>query len=161
MRKKALKKALRSASRPIIKDARGRVPVESEMLKRSLGVKVAQGRRRRSTAYAVIGPRTKFKAKKLEEKLSGTGMERRRPSKYAHLVEFGTESRRLKKPTVVRREAIGFAPIGDDSDYITITRTGATPAQPFLRPAFRNKRRQALREVAKTLRKFMTVEAGR
>lgn len=156
MRKKALKKALRSASRPIINDARGRVPVESGMLRRSLGVKVAQGRRRRSTAYAVIGPRTKFRAKKLEQQVAGTRFAGRRPSLYAHLVEFGTSAHRI--PGVPIR--LGGKTVRVLKQVASTVHPGAQP-KPFLRPAFRNKRMQALRQIASTLRRFMASEARR
>ena len=91
-----VRQALGKAAKPILKNARARVPVESGLLKKSLGVKT-KTYRRSGVSIAVIGPRKGFKTKVGGVKTrvgSAKGDETRQvrnPAKYAHLVELGTE----------------------------------------------------------------------
>lgn len=77
----ASRRALTKASTPTVKAARARVRKESGTLKKSLDKKV-KTYVRSGVVVAIVGPRSGFKGE-YKGKV-------RRPSFYAHLVEFGT-----------------------------------------------------------------------
>lgn len=96
-RRKIMRPAIREAASKISKAAKSKVPVETGLLKKSIGVKVVTYKS--GTIYAAIGPRSGFK-RKVQRTMPSTGKKREvlsNPTKYAHLVEFGT-SRFAKKP---------------------------------------------------------------
>jgi HK97 gp10 family phage protein len=95
-RSKILRKAINAAARPVLKAARGLVPVQSGLLKKSLGMKV-KTYRKSGTVIAIIGPRTGFK----REVTVGGQKQLRNPTKYAHLVELGRQAVRVKKKKVL------------------------------------------------------------
>ena len=77
--KRVLRKAIRAGVKPILSAARANVPVESGALKKSLANKVKVNK---SAAYGLVGPATDY-----------VGENGQRPSKYAHLVEYGHVSK--------------------------------------------------------------------
>jgi HK97 gp10 family phage protein len=71
----------------------------------------------------------------------------RRPlGSHAHLVEFGTGPRKLKKPIPFQ-----IAP----DEWITLEHTGSMPAKPFFRPALDEKQVEALQRMQETMAKNM------
>jgi HK97 gp10 family phage protein len=72
-------------------------------------------------------------------------------ARHAHLVEFGTGPRSLKKPRTV---LLG-------GRMVTITHTGQMPARPFLRPAFDAAKREALDIFATEVWKELVKVSGR
>ena len=78
--------ALNVAATPLLQMARQLVPVDSGLLKRSLG-KRAKTYASSGTVVVVIGPRSGFKQEVFSPKY---GTQYRNPTKYAHLVEKGT-----------------------------------------------------------------------
>ena len=121
--KKATRRAVREAGRPIVRAAKSKAPRETGLLRVSIGMAVRHYRGFGSAS--VIGPRTNFKSKK-REKLSGSKA-RRAPHKYAHLVEFGT----------VRSRARPFLRPAYDAGLRTAKRTIAEVLREELRKAAR------------------------
>lgn len=83
LQKRAVRKALRAGSRPIIQKARSLAPVDTGALKKS----IIYAQRRDPTRGAIGFLKSSVAGKGKQN----TGSEKKRvPSKYAHLVEFGT-----------------------------------------------------------------------
>ena len=76
---KVLGQATSAATTPVLKSAKQKAPVETGLLKKSLGKKLKKYKRN-AVAVCIVGPRSGFKDE-------GTG---RNPANYAHLVELGT-----------------------------------------------------------------------
>ncbi len=122
MRKQVIPGALRAAGRVVIPKARGLVPVETGLLKKSLGA-VLRGGRRGRPQYLVIGPRTD---------IVGVGPDGRKrwPAKYAHLVELGHFQVQPVKGKTRRHGTAQAAASGKDF----------VPGRPFLGPAVNGSR---------------------
>ena len=73
MQRRVLRGALRAAARPVLKDAKARVPVRTGALKKAIGVAVTV---KTVESTATIGVRRKRPGQ---------------PARRAHLVEFGTK----------------------------------------------------------------------
>ena len=69
---------------------------------------------------------------------------------HAHLVEFGTGPRKLKKPISVE-----LMP----GQWRVITQTGSAPAKPFFRPALDENKEEVMAEMTKRVGKRMDKEA--
>ena len=69
---------------------------------------------------------------------------------HAHLVEYGTGPRKLKKPTPFE-----IAP----GEWITLENTGSMPAKPFFRPALDERQGEILNEMRERAAKRMAKEA--
>jgi HK97 gp10 family phage protein len=82
VQRKVTRKAMNAAANPIVKAAKLKAPSESDLLKQSIGKKVATGKTTGSIT-AIIGPR-----RDVQGEYNG---EKRVPANYAHLVELGTE----------------------------------------------------------------------
>lgn len=111
--------AVRAASTPVLKAARQNAPKKKDprtgQLRRSLGRRIVTYRRT-GNVVAIIGPRTKMVT------VDGHGR-KVNPTKYAHLLEFGTAPHSYK------------------------TRAGLHPgakARPFMRPAWQANRAAAM-----------------
>jgi len=81
--KRIVQKAMKKGAARVRKAAKRRVPVETGLLKKSLGSKVAR-RKRDKVVVGIIGPRTGFKKQMPDGSY-------RNPVRYAHLVELGTK----------------------------------------------------------------------
>lgn len=127
---KGLRSALRAGRKLFLEEAKSRVPTKYKLLKKSLSgrekVKGAKG-----FAYAVLGPK-----RRAGEIIDG---KERLPTKYAHLVEYGTAPH-------------------DNGRKDGRTHPGSRP-QPFLRPAWDASRDRILAEMKKIL--MATIEEGR
>ena len=80
--KKIVRPAVKSALSPITKAAKRKAPVETGLLKKSIGNKVKTYRS--GVVWGGVGPRVGFKTE-----MPDGGY--RNPVKYAHLVELGTK----------------------------------------------------------------------
>lgn len=86
LRKKILKQAVTEASKILTKEAKRRAPVATKLLRKSIGRKVKVFRNT-GAVVAIIGPRVGFKA----EVLRNGRLVLSNPTRYAHLVELGTD----------------------------------------------------------------------
>ena len=84
--------ALREGMKPVLKTARGIAPNDTGLLKKAIGLTVRKGK---NGVTARVGARTGFKK---EVKRNGKTV-KADPSKYSHLVEFGT-SHSAAKPFI-------------------------------------------------------------
>lgn len=73
-----------------------------------------------------------------------------RTAPHAHLVEFGTRPRKLKKPIPFE-----ISP----GEWVTLEYTGSAPAKPFLRPALDENRHQVMAKIAERVAKRMEKES--
>lgn len=98
--KKLVRQAVTEGSGIVLKTVKPRVPQETGSLRKSFGRKTSTPRKT-GVAVAVVGPRRKFK----KDKKTGTRVltaagkryaAARWPTKYFHLVEFGTKARKWK-----------------------------------------------------------------
>lgn len=107
MRSRILAEGVKMAAKPMVAAAKNFAPVRSGALRKSI-TSVVRQRKSKGTAVAVVGPSTEYfrNGKKLKKGESHDDADR--PSKYAHLVEFGHANAKGK---------------------------GRTPAYPFMRPA--------------------------
>ncbi len=91
VQRKVLKSTIRDAAKPMWKTARAKVARLTGLLAISLGIKTI-AYKRGGTVASVIGARASFKGKKAQSIREGSSRAARaKPSKYAHLVEFGTK----------------------------------------------------------------------
>ena len=79
------RRALQAASTPLLQAARRLAPLETGLLRKSLGRR-AKTYRSSGTSVIIIGPRSGFK----EEVKRKKGYVYSNPTYYAHLTEFGT-----------------------------------------------------------------------
>lgn len=124
-RKKELTKVLRPSAKVYQQKARALVPVDTGALRRSIKITTLRG----PTPVLVVAPQYETRLGK-DGTIKSSGL-------HAHLVEFGTAPRKLKKPRAV--------PLFGGGGFVTITHTGSMPAQPFLRPAWRATRTRMTR----------------
>lgn len=135
----AMRVALTKASRLVVADAKRRVPVRTGTLKKSLRAKV-KTYVRRGTVVAIIGPSRSVSAQ--VDFGSDKGIETLRPSKYSHLVEFGTATKGVRYNPGIAREP------------------GNSP-KPFLRPALESTKEAARAKYAAELRPAIQQEAAK
>lgn len=90
MQSSAERKGMVKAAAVIRKAAKARAPKDTGLLKLAIGQKVKRYKAS-SSVVGVVGARTRFRGKKVES-IRGRGgrLAQAKPSKYAHLVEFGT-----------------------------------------------------------------------
>jgi HK97 gp10 family phage protein len=149
MQNTILRKAIRAGAKSPREAAKRMAPRDSGLLARSISVRIGTNRKT-GAVYAVVGPKRGVIArKKAGALLPG------RPSKYAHLVEFGTRPHSLASgDKLARRTQAGRQASGGRRH------PGAKP-HPFLAPAWRttamvareDMRRVVEEEVAKKLAK--------
>jgi HK97 gp10 family phage protein len=141
LRAKALPIALRAAGRLVTRRARRLAPVDTGLLKKSLGLVLR--RPKGQPPYVALGARRGFKATVTREGKKQVAD----PANYAHLVELGhavvppVEGTSLRKKTA---EAIGFV-----------------PPQPFLRPALEGQAPQIRALFIRELANAQTILAAR
>ncbi len=150
-RKSIIAKGARAAARVISREMKSRAPVETGLLKRSIGFKGKWNRK--GFIVMRIGPRRGFRQIVMRQKnfanagdinapkkasmagvmaALGTGSweQMSNPQRYAHLIEFGTEP-----------HSIG--PHGQHP---------GTPPAPFMRPAFEAGRSRAIAEFTRVMK---------
>ena len=84
--------AVRAGARPMVKAARALVAKQTRTLFRSIGMVAVTGR---AGPYVVIGPRTGMAREVVRP---GFGAQTAVPTKYAHLVEYGTARGAVAQP---------------------------------------------------------------
>jgi HK97 gp10 family phage protein len=153
--KKALRDGVNEATKPILKDARARVPVDTKLLKKALGRKVVSYRVGLSVV-GIVGVRKHMEGKKGQRKRGskwrvkvGTDSAGKPvymdPIKYAHLVEFGTRPHAIAKGDRLARK-------GRKGKKVQLGgRHPGTKPHPFLRPAMDGGRRAAVATVKRFL----------
>ena len=149
---KLLRPAVAAGAKPIVKAAKRNAPVETGLLKIALGTKVILNKSKQ-VAFGVIGARTSFKSKKAD-KIEADLNAPRKPSNYAHLVEFGAKSHFVIPK---RREALKIS----DSQFASKVEIPRIPHKPFLRPAFNSNKRRAQNEIMKRLWQGIKKDARR
>jgi HK97 gp10 family phage protein len=138
LQKSAERAVLRSGAAPIQKAVKARVPVDTGLLKKSIGTKVSLGR---AATYgrAQVGPRSGFHSTK-----KVTGRKRDRASKG--------KRRAAKEKKMIQPEEYAF--------YLEHG-TPHMPAKPFIRPAIDAAEGEVLAAMATGLDKHLTRVAAR
>lgn len=136
--KRVVRVASRKSMQPVAKAMKAKAPRETGLLKKSIGLKV-KGYKRAGIVVTLVGPRTGFKTEVIVDTPNGPRKEFRDPTKYAHLVEFGTAPHDVGKD----RERYQYNYALEKGKQKRKVKTKVKPykhpgtaAQPFARPAF-------------------------
>lgn len=156
VRRKLARRAARAATRPIVRAAKARAPVDTGALRDSIGVRSIKMRPRSETSLIIVGPlsETTFRWKtaggewRSEAQFGAAGTVKRNPAKYAHLVEFG---RKFVTPTQ------GRVMITEEGQIIGRRARGVRP-RPFMRPAIDSASGKAIERARKNLAKNIIAE---
>ncbi len=156
------------ASRVVSRAVKEAAPVESGLLKRSIGVKMVTYKNT-GTVVGIVGPRRGYKrivavvdgrtqafTRANVERLGSRGPRRlawRDPAKYAHLVHGGTAPHRIARIATQRRRE------GPPRPYV-VNHPGAK-ANPFLRRAWFASMPEARAVMVKSIRQNLVKEARR
>lgn len=159
VRRRAIVRAVRGASKPVLTSMKGKVPQDYGVLKKSLGTVVRKYPRGRSPYRVVsfVGPRKgEYYVGYAAEPGAIQTYQRntRRPTKYAHLVEYGTAPHWISPKG--QRGAVGTLRIGQNIISGAVLHLGAR-AQPFMRPSWDSSRSGA----RSTLRKEIAAAVKR
>ena len=172
MRKKHVRRGVTKAARVIAREARDYAPVQTGLLRRSIGSKV---KTYGGTIMGIVGPRAgmrqrvalvrKRKSRWLTGKravktaaILGHHTEYRDPAKYAHLVEFGTGERYVGEGKGGKaRRAKGKILFGRGRFWGK--RVKGTVARPFLRPAFQRRQFDAFKIIEQEVIAGLKMEA--
>ena len=134
-----LRKAVRAAAKPVRMAAKRLAPTDTGVLAASISVRIGTSKKK-GTIYAVIGPRRGVSKKRRRgEILAG------RPTKYAHLVEFGTRPHSLKSGDKLARRTQAGQQTGGARMH-----PGAK-AKPFLENAYRQTAANAKEDMRRTI----------
>jgi HK97 gp10 family phage protein len=131
--RRVLKQAVEAAGRIVAKEAKQLAPVETGLLKKSIGIKAKQYPS--GAAVAVVGPRRGFG----KDVVRNGHTVYSDPVKYAHLVELGHVIRTRKKGPVL----------------------GFVPPKPFLRPAWLQSKARAHNKLRTILQAGIHREAAK
>ncbi len=138
-----MKAAMAAAVIPIVDTAKSLCPVESGLLKESLGYHI-KSYKRSGMMTAVVGPQAGNARYVKVRGLFGEKLEFRKPTKYAHLVEFGTRSHAIGDKDLLYR-------LNNPNKYAKERQTGriVTGARPraFLRPAYDEHKEKSIRRM--------------
>jgi HK97 gp10 family phage protein len=157
VRNQILRKAVRAGAKAPRELAKRLAPRDSGILARSMSVKIKTSKKKPDLTYAVVGPKRGIQTKK-----KAGAIQWARPSKYMHLVEYGTKAHSTKSGDTVGRTLKRKK--GADK-VIPHVQTGqkvkGAKANPFLEKAWRttamvareDMRRVVEEEVAKKLAK--------
>lgn len=119
-----VKRIMRSAGQEVVRAAKANVTaIDSGLLRESLGL-VVRVNRRTGRVLVVVGPRGDAQFTMVD---SRTGKLVKRPTKYAHLVEFGTQPHQIIRRGISKRTG---------RPWVQVIQHPGTPARPFMRPAF-------------------------
>lgn len=148
---RAVKRALYSGGGVIRDEARGRVPIRTGALRKSIVVEGSKAPARHQLAVKVTIARKAFRMMgenlKLQKRKPGERAYRKGdiyPRNYAHLVEWGTKPHALGKGSRRRYAIVGM--------QTGPWHPGSAP-KPYLRPAFETKRAEAVQVIADRLRR--------
>jgi HK97 gp10 family phage protein len=91
VQRKILRPALRAEGTRVLKEARAKVPVDTKLLKKSLGQRTKTYKNGR--VVVIVGPRHGFK-----QVIKGVA---KNPVRYAHLVEYGAKPHSISARSVI------------------------------------------------------------
>lgn len=134
--------AVKDGAKVVQKSAKGSAPRSSGALKQSLGIKGAKGRKGKTIAFAVVGPRKKVR--KLVKRKGSRRTVVAVPAYYAHLVEQGTRPHTLGKGSRAK------ARLGKKASRGGAQHPGTKP-KPFLRPAYTGNKKAIASAITKKL----------
>ena len=127
--KKILEQSIKEARKPFVKAARRRAPVETGLLKLSIGSAIRKYKVAGNTiSVAVMGPRRNVGGVKAARIRATDGNAKREPANYAHLVELGTRAHTIEPETKQSLAAPG-------GPYSVVDVRSSAP-QPFMRHAW-------------------------
>lgn len=152
-RRAVTKVAFRKAGAMIRKDMRGHLRKgygeETRVLKKSISVRVKSPKGQPDVIHLIVGPGAK---KGMVVTPPGRVKEQRRvPTMYAHLVEFGTAAHTIRiapRRVTVLREG---EPVEIETEERTVIHPGARP-KPFIRPAIEAAKSKLKGVIAEALR---------
>lgn len=162
--KKALRDGVQESTKPILKDAKAKVRVDTKLLKKSLGRKVKSYKGGEVIA-GIVGVRKGTKGKKGNRTRTdkfrvqvGTDAKGKAiymdPIKYAHLVEFGTRPHSVGSGDMLKRKGRKAGQVQRGGKH-----PGSKP-YPFMRPALQKNKggskvaiRRAITDAIKAQRK--------
>lgn len=162
LKNRILRNALKKGSAIILKAARAKVPVDTGILKKSLGVK--DKTYPSGVVVVLVGPRSEFtKNKKGAQKRAWkrTGAQEvgkaagRKPMFYGHLVEFGSRAHKTGAGSKLARKGSG------KQDQQSGASHPGSKAQPFLRPALDENKQKIIAEMARVIKAELAKEAAR
>ena len=156
VQKRILVGAVRAGAKPMIKEAKSLAPVQSGMIKDSIGVTRFKTRKK-SLVWFVVSPRVKtfkMKATNMDNGQNAVLTMRNDPW-YAHFVEYGTYSH-LDHPMVRARTG----KLGKKRAKIVASGGGIKP-HPFMRPAFEKEGLNSINEVRKYIAKRLDKELAK
>lgn len=162
LKNRILRKALKKGSTIILKAARSKVPVDTGILKKSLGVK--DKTYPSGVVIALVGPRMEFSKNKKGQTKRGWKRTKaqevgrakgRDPLNYAHHIEFGVRAHSLGKGSKLARKGTGGQDVQHGAGHPGI------PAQPFLRPALDENKAKVMQEMARVIKEELAREAQR
>ena len=143
LRNRIVRKAVTKGARIILKSAQSKVVERTGQLRKSLGVKVktyraapfagANTKNAAGTTVAIIGARKGFDIEVNGKKVN--------PTRYAHLVEFGT------RPHALGEFSKLAAKVGVVGGYQHGRMHKGAEAKPFLRPAYDESKAAAMRAI--------------
>jgi len=124
---KVIKTAVRETMKPVLADARARAPRGATGMLRSATKLKVKGYRRNGFVVGIVG------VSRIKKEINGETVQ---PSKYAHLVEYGTAPHGPKVKSIMSNGKMIFG-----------KRVKGTPARPFIRPTFDSNRGSMERNV--------------
>lgn len=139
--RRATLKAIRAGAKIVQRSAKSAVARQSGALRQSLGIKGAKGKRGKTIAYAVIGPRKKVR--KLVKRKGSRRPVLAVPAYYAHLVERGTRPHAIGKGSKLARRGKAGSAGGAQHP--------GTRARPFIGPAYTSNRPSIARAIQDAL----------
>lgn len=140
--RRVTQKAVKSGAKVVQSAAKGSAPRASGALRQSLGVKAEKGRKGKTIAFAVVGPRKKVR--KLVKRKGSRMPIVAVPAFYAHLVERGTRPHAIGKGSRLARRGKAGSATGR-------LHPGSRP-RPFLGPGYALNRGRIANAITETLR---------
>lgn len=148
--KKVVVQASRAAMTPMLSQAKRNVPVEHDVLKKSLG-KITRTYAKNGVVFVVVGPRKGYKQTITREDGTTRNVD---PRNYSHLVEFGTTSHDI---TPRRAPVMTWTQDGQSFQVPSVDHPGTRPTG-FMRTAFDSKKGLVIAKYTKQVSKSLEKE---
>ena len=142
IRNRTIGSAIKKASKPLVMETKARAPVESGLLRASIGT-TFKVNKRKGIGVAKTGPRN-MKGSKRQAKGSTAAKRSRNPVHYAYLIEFGTKPHKVPYTLVGGGGFRKVVPIPFDHP--------GTPPNPFMRRAFISARARVMGSLSTELK---------
>jgi len=155
IQKNIMRGAVRAGASLIAKDAKANVPSNTGVLKDSIGIVAGKPKNKNFIRFWVT-PREGFMRTVKFTLADGTKWKIKGEADgwYAHMVEFGTHSKRIE-PLSPKTKYYGKRKKKRDA---IVSQGGGSPAQPFMRPAYENKGEEAIEATKEYLAKRIDKE---